>query len=266
MSEDFTLAEMIVVAVSEGFRNNGELLASGITVLPRIGAGLAKLTHSPELMMTDGEAYFVEEPVPLGPRKGPLEGYTPKFAGWAPYNRTFDVVWRGKRHAVINPIQIDRWGQTNLSGVGDPKKPKIQMQGPRGLPGNSINHINSMITYSHDKKVFVEGECDMAGGAGYNPKRWAPGVSKSFLDVRNVFSNLCVFDYSGPEHAARLKHLHPGVTFEEVQAATGFPLIYDKACTPTPAPTAEQLAIIRKLDPHNLRATMLKDNPPGVRA
>jgi glutaconate CoA-transferase subunit B len=262
MSETYTLAESLIVALSEGFRNNGEIFASGIGILPRLGVSLAKLTHSPELMMTDGEAYLVEDPIPLGARGD----YKPKFSGWAPYHRTFNIVWRGKRHVVINPIQIDRFGQTNLSNVGDPKKPKVQFQGPRGLPGNSLNNINSMITYSHDKKVFVEGECDMVGGAGYNPKRWAPGMSKAFLDIRNVYSNLCVFDYSGPDHAPKLKHLHPGVTFEEVQAATGFPLIHDKTCTPTPAPTAEQLAIIRKLDPHNLRATMLKDNPPGVRA
>jgi glutaconate CoA-transferase subunit B len=34
----------------------------------------------------------------------------------------------------------------------------------------------------------------------------------------------------------------------------------------TAHPTEEQLAIIRKLDPHNIRAAMLKDNPPGIRA
>jgi glutaconate CoA-transferase subunit B len=33
----------------------------------------------------------------------------------------------------------------------------------------------------------------------------------------------------------------------------------------TPAPTAEQLALIARLDPHNVRASVLKDNPPGIR-
>jgi glutaconate CoA-transferase subunit B len=51
-----------------------------------------------------------------------------------------------------------------------------------------------------------------------------------------------------------------------VQAATGFPLLPAEPLGITPLPTAEQLAIIRRLDPHNLRATVLKGNPPAARA
>ena len=54
------------------------------------------------------------------------------------------------------------------------------------------------------------------------------------------------------------------MTFEEVQEATGFEL--EKGdLTETPMPTAEALEIIAKLDPHNIRATVIKDNPPAKR-
>jgi glutaconate CoA-transferase subunit B len=36
-------------------------------------------------------------------------------------------------------------------------------------------------------------------------------------------------------------------------------------CPTTAAPTTEQLQLIQRLDPHNLRALQLKDNPPGQR-
>ena len=65
MTTDFTLCEQLIVAASEAWRGNGELVATGIGPAPRLAAGLAKLTHTPELMMTDGEAYLVEDPVPL---------------------------------------------------------------------------------------------------------------------------------------------------------------------------------------------------------
>lgn len=260
-THDFTLAELLIVAASEAWRDNGEILASGITPIPRIGASLAKLTHSPELLMTDSEAYFVEEPVPLGPRGD----YKPKFSGYMPFARVFDCVWLGKRHAMIGPIQIDRWGQTNLSCVGDFHKPKVQQLGPRGLPGNSINHINSYFVANHGPRIFVEGEVDMVGGVGYNPKRWPEGVKRDFVDLRLIVTNLCVMDFDGPDHAIRVKSLHPGVAFEEVQAATGFPLLRADNLGATIAPTEEQLGIIRRIDPHNIRATILKDNPPGVR-
>lgn len=259
---EFSLAELLIVATSEAWRNNGEVLASGITPIPRLGASLAKMTHSPELLMTDSEAFLVEEPIPIGPRGS----YVPKFSGSMSFSRVFDCVWRGKRHAMIGPIQIDRWGQSNLSMIGpDFHKPKVQQLGVRGLPGNSINHINSYFAPAHSSRVFVPGEVDMVGGVGYNPARFAPGMKHDFVDLRLIVTNLCVMDFGGPDHAIRVVSLHPGVTFEEVQASTGFPLLRADNLGTTPGPTDEQLAVICHLDPHNIRATILKDNPPGIR-
>lgn len=254
-----TLAELLIVACSEAWRGNGEILASGIGVVPRIAAGLAKLTHSPELLMTDSEAYLVEDPIPLGDRGD----WQPRFSGWMPFSRVFDVVWRGDRHAMVTPVQVDRWGQGNISVIGDFDKPKVQMLGVRGFPGNSINHINSMFLPHHNKRVFVEGEVDLVGSVGYRPERWAAGVKNDFVDLRLMVTNLCVMDFGGPEHAVRVVSLHPGVSFEQVAEATGFPLIAAETVRETPLPTAEQLEIIRKLDPQDLRATVIKGNPPA---
>jgi glutaconate CoA-transferase subunit B len=260
-ASEFSLAELLVVATSEAWRGNGEVLASGIGPIPRLGASLAKLTHTPELLMTDSEAFLVEDPIPLGTRGD----YRPKFSGSMNFARVFDCVWGGKRHVMIGPVQIDRWGQTNLSCIGDFHKPKVQQLGVRGLPGNSINHLNSMFIVNHSARVFVPGEVDVVGGVGYNPDRWPPGVKRDFVDLRLIVTNLCVMDFGGPEHAIQVASLHPGVTFEEVQAATGFPLLKSPSIKTTEGPTDEQLAIIRRLDPHNIRATVIKDNPPGIR-
>ncbi len=262
MSEDFTLAELLVVAASEAWRDNGEVLASGIGIVPRLGAGLAKLTHSPELMMTDAEAYLVEEPVPLGPRGD----YVPKFSGYMSFARVFDCVWGGKRHVMIGPIQIDRFGQTNLSGIGDPFKPKVQMLGMRGLPGNSISHLNSMFVPNHGPRVFVPGEVDVVGGVGYNPARWPKGVSDRHVDLRLIVTDLCVLDFGGANHAIRVRSLHPTVTLAQVQAATGFALEAAASVPVTQGPTAEQLAIIARLDPHGMRASVIKGNPSAFAA
>ena len=256
-----TLAELMIVAASEAWRDNGELLASGIGVIPRLGASLAKLTHSPELLMTDSESYLVEEPVPVGPRGD----YRPRYSGYMSFDRVFECVWGGRRHAMIGPTQIDRWGQTNLSCVGDYAKPKAAMLGVRGLPGNSINHINSLFVPNHGPRVFVSGEVDMVSGVGYNPARWAPGMRSDFVDLRLIVTDLCVMDFGGPEHAIRVRSVHPGVEFEQVQAATGFPLLRVDALGETPLPSDAQLQLIRQLDPHGLRASVLKNNPPAVR-
>jgi len=257
-----TLAELCIAAASEAWRGNGELLASGIGYVPRLAASLAKLTHSPELLMTDSEAYLVSEPVPIGARGE----YKPKIEGYLSFERVFECVWSGKRHAMVGPTQIDAYGQSNISAIGDYARPKAAMLGSRGFPGNTINHINSMFVPNHGPRVFVAGEVDMVSGVGYKKERWPAGAKRDYVDLRLIVTDLCVMDFGGPDHAIRVKSLHPGVTFDQVQAATGFPLLKAADLGETPLPTQEQLAIIAKLDPHNLRATVIKNNPPAIRA
>ena len=260
---DVTLAELCIFACSEAFRNNGEIVATGVGPVPRLAAGLAKLTHTPELMMTDGEAYLVEQPVPIGPRK--YEDRKP--AGHLPFSRFFDsAVWSGRRHAMVTPTQLDRFGQINLSYLGGTyDKPKTQMLGVRGFPGNTIYHPNSFFFPAHSARTFVP-EVDMVSGVGYNPAKRVPGGNYSGVDLRLIVTNLCVMDFGGKDNAIRVVSLHPGVTFDEVQAATGFPLEKADDLKVTPLPGAEELAIIAKLDPHNIRASVIKDNPPAERA
>ena len=166
---------------------------------------------------------------------------------------------------MIGPTQVDRWGQTNLSCIGDYQKPKVAMLGVRGLPGNSINHINSFFVPSHSPRVFVAGEVDMVSGVGFKPERWIDGVRRDLMDIRVAVTDLCVMDWQGPGNSPRVRSLHPGVSFEEVQEKTGFPLLKADDLGETPHPTAAQLDIIRRLDPHDLRAAQLKGNPPGIR-
>ena len=77
-----------------------------------------------------------------------------------------------------------------------------------------------------------------------------------------IVTNLCVMDFGGKDNAIRVVSLHPGVTFEQVQEATGFELERGDLIE-TPLPGAEELAIIARLDPHNIRASVIKDNPPA---
>lgn len=259
-----TLAELCIFAASEAFRGNGEIVATGVGPVPRLGASLAKLTHTPELMMTDGECYLVEQPVPIGPR----DYDDRKPAGYLPFSRFFDsAVWSGRRHAMVTPTQIDRFGQINLSYMGGTyQQPRTQMLGVRGFPGNTIYHPNSFFFPAHTPRVFVPGEVDMISGVGYNPAKRVAGGNYSAVDLRQIITNLCVIDFGGTDNAMRVVSLHSGVTFDEVQAATGFELELAADVAETPLPDAEALDIIAALDPHNIRASVIKDNPPAVRA
>ena len=249
-SGDCSLAELCIVAAAEAWRGDGEILASGLGLVPRLAAGLARLTFSPDLLLTDGEAMLVSEPVPVGPRND----YQPRVEGWMPFRKVFDVVWSGRRHAMTMPTQIDRFGATNISLIGDPAKPKVQLLGVRGIPGNTINHPCSFFVPNHTPRAFVE-RVDMASGVGYDPERWPPGVRADFRELRLVVTNLAVLDFLGSRNAMRIRSLHPGVTVDQVRAETSFKLAIAEDLRETRPPTADELRIIRTvLDPHDLRA------------
>jgi acyl CoA:acetate/3-ketoacid CoA transferase beta subunit len=72
--------------------------------------------------------------------------------------------------------------------------------------------------------------------------------------ARRVVTNLAVLDFESPDHRMRLRSVHPGVTVDEVVAATGFALAVDTDVPETRAPTAEELEVMARLDPRGLRA------------
>lgn len=254
MSE-VALVDRVICAAARAWENDGEVLATGIGLVPRLAASLCMKSINTDLMMTDSEAWLVSEPVPVGPRGG----YQIKREAWMGFSRIFDNVWGGKRHAMVGPVQVDRFGQANISMVGsDYARPKSMMLGVRGFPGNSINHANSFFVPNHSPKVFVAGEVDAVGSVGYNPARLAKGWTlEETTDIRFIFTNLCVMDFGGPDHQVRLVSLHPGVTVEQVVEATGFPVHVPEQVGVTADPTPGQLALLAEIDPHNLRTTAM---------
>lgn len=251
---DTTLVDTIICAAAEAWRNDGEVLATGIGLVPRLAASLAKLTCNTDLMMTDSEAWIVSEPVPVGPRGD----YRVRRETHMGFGRIFDNVWGGRRHAMVGPTQVDRYGQGNISMIGpDHRKPRVQMLGVRGFPGNSINHANSFFVPSHNSKVFVAGEVDMVASIGYNPARMPKGYTFADIDIRQIITNLCILDFGGPDRQIRIHSLHPGVSVDDVVSNTGFPLCVPNGIPVTPEPTQAQLALLAELDPHDLRSTAL---------
>jgi acyl CoA:acetate/3-ketoacid CoA transferase beta subunit len=245
MNTDYTLDELCAVACAEAFRGDGEILASPIGVIPMIGARLAKATFAPELLLTDGVASLVANVYAIDDDKGKV------VEGYMPYRAIFDLVWSGRRHVMMGASQIDRFGNQNIASIGDPKKPKAQLLGPRGAPGNTINHPTSYWIPNHTAKVFVP-RVDFVSGIGVDRAR-ALGTSGRFHALRRVVTNKAVLDFGGSEGAMRLVSVHPGVSVDDVVANTGFALTMSGDVPTTRAPTVEELDWMRRvIDPRGL--------------
>jgi len=224
-----------VVACAEAWRGDGAILASPMGLIPTLGARLARLTFEPGLLLTDGEAYLVDA--------------QDRIEGWLPYAKVFTMLAAGKRHVMMGAAQIDRHGNQNISCIGDWKRPKAQLLGVRGAPGNTVNHPVSYWVPRHSPRVFVS-RVDMVCGVGYD---------RGAQDLRVVVTNLAVLDFGGPEHTMRLRSVHPGVQAGDVIEATGFPLAVPEQVPVTRAPTAAELGLIRtRLDPAGAREAELR--------
>ncbi|MBM3671984.1 MAG: CoA-transferase [Actinobacteria bacterium] len=246
---DATLAEICVVACAESWRGDGEVLASPIGVIPTLGSRLAALTFEPDLVYTDGDAFQLGAPLPSD---APADA-SKVVEAWMPFGKMFDVVWSGKRHVMMGATQIDQFGNQNIACIGPWSKPKAQLLGVRGAPGNTVNHPTSFWVGQHSTRVFVPA-VDCVSGVGYDRAAAAGVAATQFHAVRHVVTNLAVLDFETPDHSMRIRSLHPGVTVDAVQDATGFPLVVPADVPETRAPTDEDLRLVREvLDPNGLR-------------
>lgn len=241
-----TRAEYCVIACAEAWRDAGEVLASPMGTVPSIGARLAKLTFSPDLLLTDGEALLIGDVPAVGAPSAVTEG-------WLPYRKHLTMVMGGRRHVMMGASQIDRFGNQNISCIGDWDRPKRQLLGVRGAPVNTLNNPVSYWIPRHSTRVFVE-KVDMISGVGFDSAAAAGPSATRYHDLRRVVSDLGVFDFSTPDHAMRIVSLHPGVTVDQVRDVTGFALHVPDDVPSTREPSAEELRLIRDVvDPRGLR-------------
>jgi acyl CoA:acetate/3-ketoacid CoA transferase beta subunit len=248
-----TRAEYCAIACAEVFRGDGEVMASAFGTAPALGARLARLTFAPDLVLTDGDAALIDGAPPLG-----TDPATMVVESHMPYRKVFDVVWSGRRNLIMMASQIDRTGNQNISAIGPWERPKVQLVGVRGAPGNTVNHTTSYWVPNHSTRSFVE-QVDVVSGVGYQRAAAAGPAATRFHEIRRVVSNLGVFDFESPDHRMRLRSVHPGVSVADVVEATGFELVVPAEVPETRLPTPEELDLIRTvLDPRGLRDREIK--------
>ena len=241
-------AEVCVTAIAECFRDNGETLANPIGTIPMIGGRLARASFAPDLLMTDGEALLIANDEAFEwPGGKVVETYNP-------YRAMFDVVWSGRRHVIMGASQIDAFGNQNFAAIGDDyQRPKAQLLGFRGAPGNTVNNATSYWVPNHSPRVFVE-KVDVVTGVGWDRAAEAGPAALRYLDLRRVVTNLAVLDWETPERRMRLRSVHPGVSVDEVVGATGFELVVPADAPESRLPTPDELRLIREvIDPAGLR-------------
>jgi acyl CoA:acetate/3-ketoacid CoA transferase beta subunit len=150
----------------------------------------------------------------------------------------------------LRPGQVGADGSANTSRVraGD-----RLVRFPGGLALADVPNLMPRIVLYHTAHAprALPAELGFRTGAG-------GGIERAGYRTRGVtrlVTDLCVIGF-GPD-GPRLESLHPGVSVDEVVAATGFALLIDDP-PETSAPSAAEIAALVAVDPGRLRDSELR--------
>ena len=254
-AKDCTIRELMAVFISRDIQDGEVIGGGGAQPVPRAGQLLAHLHHGPNMkfqVIARQNLYHI----PVLP---PFELFNDwRVTRWAEsywmMGEIFDdlKIFR-KRIFFTSGIQIDKYGNTNLFGVGDNYK-RLKFKGPGGMgaaTASSLVNRYHIFANSHNKRIFVE-KCDFIsclgwgnGGKDARKKLGLPGGGPKYC-----ITPLCIMDFEEESKRMRLKSLHPGVALDEVVNNTGFELIIPAHVPQTEPPTEEELEILRtRVDP-----------------
>lgn len=227
-----TVATQMAVSLARLLRD-GETVFFGVaSPLPMVAALLARRLHAPGLLILT-----IPGGVDPSPSVLPLSTVDPRLLVGAPALITladiFDLSARGRLDtAFLGGVQIDRAGRINLSAIGDPRRPRVRLPGGAGSAALMPTARRTILWRTrHDTRTFVA-ELPFVTAAGNVDRVVTPlGVLRRLDGVLQVES---VHRFSGPD---------------EVRAATGFPLEVGPETPVTPVPTAEELRVLREIDP-----------------
>ncbi|MFO8009592.1 MAG: CoA-transferase [Dehalococcoidia bacterium] len=249
LATDYTLEEQLCCALAREFGPEDRIATSGVLNWTLVGQGIAQKLYAPQLALhqdyslAGGAGCLVDGPqFPWQVGDPPEEILCAKICS----EDIFAMVLGGKWCIMMQPVQVDKYGNCNLALVGDPKKPDRFFVGSRGLPDNSTNAVRCYFTVpNHQKRVFVD-NVDFRSSAGWGPERKAGDIP--YGAVEKVFTNLCVFDIDPETKQMRLASVHKGISVDYVLENTGFEPIMPKGGVPeTCIPTNEEIRLIREV-------------------
>lgn len=244
---NYSTSEMMTVAAARRL-NNGAVCFVGIG-LPSKAANLARLTSSPDVVL-------IYESGPIGAKPDVL----PLSIGDGELAETADTVvstseifryWlQGGRVDVgfLGAAQVDRFGNINTTVVGDYHAPKVRLPGAGGAPEIAGSAKEVLIILKQSPRTFVD-KLDFLTSVGHGEG----GDSRKRLGLPGagpvgIITDLCIMEPEEGTHEFVVTTLHPGVTREQVIAATGWNVRFADNLGCSDLPTEYELTALRDLE------------------
>lgn len=254
-ARDFTVEELMVAVISRelkddelgfvglGTADRAFTLAVGI---PIAAARLAQVMHAPGFTIYWGN--LLSPHLDHIPADLLQDAYTkwPAAASLSDTGYKIDMLTRGDFDVSFeSAAQIDRFGNLNITAIGDHAKPKARLVGCLAQTEHLAFVKRPIVVTDLSKRSFVE-NVDFITSVGF----YEGGDSRARLGLPGpgpfmVVTDKAVFDFEGTSKRMRIASLHPGVTVDEVLDTMGFEPVVPERPAVTTAPTSEEVDLIR---------------------
>jgi glutaconate CoA-transferase, subunit B len=242
---------MMAVAAARELAD-GEVVFVGIG-LPNLACNLARATHAPNLTLIyeSGAVGAVPERLPLSIGDPTLVSGALMVCGMADI---FQCFLQSGRIEVgfLGGAQVDRWGNINTTVIGEYARPKVRLPGSGGAAEIAIHAKRTLVIRRLTPRAFPA-EVDFVTSPGHRYR----GRARRELGMPGSGPLKVITDKGvlAPDDSGELilTDLYPGVRIDDVRANVGWPLRVRESLGSTPAPTAQDLDLLRRvLDPRRL--------------
>ncbi len=250
---DYSGNEIMTVVAARALRSE-DVCFVGIGA-PSAACNVARLTHAPgiTLIYESGTIGTRPDVLPLSIGDGEL---CDTALTTVPVPEMFRYWLQGGRITVgfLGGAQIDRFANLNTTVVGPYQHPKVRLPGGGGAPEIATQCGQIFITMAQSQRTFVERlefVTSLGHGQGGDHRRRL-GIHTS--GPTKLITDLCVMEPDAVTREMTVVSMHPGVTREQLQASTGWPLRYAANVDETPPPNERELSVLRDLQQRTKRA------------
>jgi glutaconate CoA-transferase, subunit B len=247
MTTAYSADEIMTISAARMLQN-GAVCFVGIG-LPSKAANLARLTHGPDIVLI-----YESGPIGAKPSILPLsigDGELAVTADTTVSTGEIFTFWlQGGRIDIgfLGAAQIDRFANINTTVIGPYNRPSVRLPGAGGAPEIAGSAGEVLIILRQTLKTFVK-QLDFMTSVGHGDGGdYRKRIGLTGQGPVAVISDLGILQ---PDHLSKeltLTRLHPGVRLDEVLAATGWDLKISPDLQITPAPTSDELLVLRELE------------------
>lgn len=249
----FSPSEIMTVAAARALKN-GDVCFVGIG-LPSMACNLARLTHAPDIKLVYESGTLETKPstLPLSIGDGEL---CDTALTTVPVPEIFRYWLQGGRMTLgfLSGAQVDRFGNLNSTVIGDYAKPKVRLPGSGGASEIAMSCGEIFIIMRQNRRSFVE-RVDFLTSLGHGrtgSERKTLGISTKGPTL--IVTDLCTMKLDAFANEFVVVSIHPGITRESVREKTGWNLRFASQVHETPAPTPDELTVLRDLNARTAQA------------